>query len=303
MFSSFLSRAYGSAPLLLCLATLGWGGNTIAGRFAVGEVSPMLLLFLRWGLAMVVIILIYHKDMRTHLPIMRRHWRWTLMMGGVGMTGFNALIYTAAHSTTAINLGVIQGTMPGMILLGSFLIFGTKINLKQSLGLLVTLVGVVVVVSGGSPVTMMGMSFNFGDILMLVACVFYSGYAIGLRNRPQIPSTALIGFFSIAAFITSIPMLAIEAVSTGVLMPSTEGWVVVLYAAAVPSFLSQVFFTRGVDLIGPGPAGLYTNLVPVYGAILAVFLLSESLEIFHLVALSLVFGGIYLFRTQKPEAR
>jgi drug/metabolite transporter (DMT)-like permease len=292
----FFSYIYSNAPLLLCLATLSWGSNTIVSRLAVDEVSPIMLVFLRWGMAMVIIAAMYGKEMRTALPIIRTRWRWVLVMGGVGMCCFNALLYIAAHTTTALNIGIVQSTVPGFILLGSYLIFGTRINLQQCAGLLITLLGGVVVVSGGSVATVLAMTFNSGDLVMLTACIFYAGFTLGLLSRPNVSSIVLMGFFSISAFLATFPMLAIEAATTGITLPSLKGWALILYTAIVVSFLSQVFFIRSVELIGAGAAGLYTNLVPVYAAILAVLLLNETLQIFHLAALALVFSGIYLFR-------
>jgi drug/metabolite transporter (DMT)-like permease len=109
----------------------------------------------------------------------------------------------------------------------------------------------------------------------------------------------MMGFFAIFAWLATIPMLAIEAYTTGIIFPGVNGWLIIAYVAIMPSFLSQVFFMRGVDLIGPGAAGLYTNMVPVFAAILAVLLLNESFHLFHLTALILVFAGIYLFEIKK----
>lgn len=299
MMMTLLSRAYANAPLMLCLATLGWGGNTIASRLAVGEVSPMVLIFLRWGLVVLILLITHGKEMMAAWPIIRQRLLWVTLMGGLGLSVFNGLFYIAGHFTTALNLGIIQSTMPALILTGSFLVFGTKINWRQSLGLLIALIGVLVVISQGSWQQLAILTFNFGDILMLIACVFYSGYTLGLRGRPEVSSMVMMGFFAITAWGATIPMLAIEAYVTGVTTPSINGWLIIAYVAIMPSFLSQVFFMRGVDLIGPGSAGLYTNLVPVFGAIFAVLLLSETFQLFHLTALILVFGGIYLFDIKK----
>ncbi len=299
MIKSLSIRAYANAPLLLTLATLGWGGNTVASRLAVGEVSPMMLIFLRWGIVVIILLALQSREMRAAIPIIKGRLVWVALMGGLGMSVFNALFYIAAHTTTALNLGIIQSTMPGLILLGSFLVFGTRINLRQCFGLAITLGGVAVVISNGSLAQFLMLTFNFGDILMLGAGLFYSGYTLGLRGRPKLSSMVMMGFFAIAAFIATIPMLAIEAVTTGVVFPGREGWAVIIYIAIIPSLLSQVFFIRGVDIIGPGAAGLYANLVPVYAAILAVLLLGEDFQIFHLIALGLVFGGIYLFEIRK----
>ena len=296
---SLLTRAYGFAPLVLCLATLGWGGNTIASRLAVGEVSPMLLIFLRWTLVCLLVSAISGREMRRAWPVLKPRLGWVLLMGGLGFASFNALFYVAAHSTTAINLGIIQGTMPGIILLGSFVLFGTRIRWLQGLGLLLTFLGIVVVVTRGDMANLLFLQFNFGDLLMLVACFLYSGYTLGLRGRPEVDSLALMGYFAFAALLACIPLLVLEWFFWGFTPPSAKGWLIILFVAVAPSYLSQIFFMRGVDLIGPGPAGLYTNTVPVFAAILAVLLLGESLLPHHVAAMALVFAGIYLFERLK----
>ena len=299
MRSQILSRAYSSAPFLLFLATLGWGSNTIASRLAVGEVSPMLLIFFRWGFVVVILLSLYWRQMIDEWPIIRPRLKWLLIMGGCGLSLFNAFFYIAAHSTTAVNLGIIQSTMPGMILLGSFMFFGDRINRLQFSGLLLTLLGVGVIVTQGSLEQLMQLTFNHGDLLMIFACSFYAMYTVGLKSRPKISGMVMLAYFSVAAFLMTIPLMIFESFIYGTVMPGIKGFAIVFYIAIVPSFLSQIFFMRGVDLIGPGSAGLYANLVPIFSAIMAVLLLSEEFALFHLAAMLLVFGGIGLFEYQS----
>ena len=299
MRSQILSRAYSSAPFLLFLATLGWGSNTIASRLAVGEISPMLLIFFRWGFVVVILLSLYWRQMIDEWPVIRPRLKWLLIMGGCGLSLFNAFFYIAAHSTTAVNLGIIQSTMPGMILLGSFMYFGDRINRLQFSGLLLTLLGVIVIVTQGSLEQLMQLTFNHGDLLMIFACSFYAMYTVGLKSRPKISGMVMLAYFSVAAFLMTIPLMIFESLIYGTLMPGVKGFAIVFYIAIVPSFLSQIFFMRGVDLIGPGSAGLYANLVPIFSAIMAVLLLSEEFAFFHLAAMLLVFGGIGLFEYQS----
>ena len=299
MKSQILSRAYSSAPFLLFLATLGWGSNTIASRLAVGEVSPMLLIFFRWGFVVVILLSLYWRQMIDEWPVIRPRLKWLLIMGGCGLCLFNAFFYIAAHSTTAVNLGIIQSTMPGMILLGSFMFFGDRINRFQFFGLLLTLLGVGVIVTQGSLEQLLQLTFNHGDLLMIFACSFYAMYTVGLKSRPKISGMVMLAYFSVAAFLMTIPLMIFESFIYGTVMPGVKGFAIVFYIAIVPSFLSQIFFMRGVDLIGPGSAGLYANLVPIFSAIMAVLLLSEDFAFFHLAAMLLVFGGIGLFEYQS----
>ncbi len=109
----------------------------------------------------------------------------------------------------------------------------------------------------------------------------------------------MMGYFAIAAFMMTIPLVIIEVLIFGISLPTEQGLGIVLYIALVPSFLSQIFFMRGVDLVGPSSAGLYANLVPIFSASMAVIILSEAFSIYHLVAMSIVFAGIALFENQK----
>ncbi len=295
------SRIYDNAPILLCLATFGWGSNAVASRLAVDEVSPMMLIFLRWSLVVIIVFALHGREMIKGWPIIRKRLKWILLMGGFGLSMFNALFYIAAHSTTAVNLGIIQSTLPGMIILGSFLIFGTRINRPQVMGLILTFIGVVVMVSKGSIENLMLLTFNNGDFLMLFGCLFYAAYAVGLKNRPKVSGLVMLGYFSVAAFLMTIPLMAIEGAVYGTIMPEPKGWLIIIYIAIVPSFISQIFFMRGVDLIGSGSAGLYANLVPVFSAIIAVVMLGEVFAIFHFSSMIFVFGGIALFEYQNKK--
>jgi len=283
------------AVILLALAAFGWGTNTIASKLAVGEVSPMMLIFIRWAIVAILLSLIYFRQMVQCWPIIKQRLGWVMLMGGLGLSIFNALFYLSAHYTTALNLGIIQSTMPAMILLGSFIFWATKVSRLQLLGLSFAFMGAVLIVTKGNFFELITFSFNTGDLLMFTACIFYAGYAVGLRGRPEIDGLVMMAYFSVAAFIMTIPLVLIEIIFFEVQYPTNEGFQIIFYIAFVPSFLSQVFFMKGVDTIGPNSAGLYANLVPVISTFFAVALLGEVFEIYHLISLSFVFFGIYIF--------
>jgi drug/metabolite transporter (DMT)-like permease len=138
------------------------------------------------------------------------------------------------------------------------------------------------------------LALNIGDVWMLIACVFYAGYTLGLRRRP--PVSGLVFFTALAgvAFLSSLPLLAIEIAQGAMQWPTAKGWLILLYIGLLPSLVSQIFFIRGVELIGPARAGLFVNLVPVFGALLAVLLLGEPFALYHALGLFLVLGGIWL---------
>ena len=275
---------------------LGWAGNTIAGRISTGEISPMVVVFLRWFIISIFLILFLNKKLFSNLKSIRRKFVWLGLMGSLGLTGFNSLFYIAAQNTTAINLGIIQGIMPAIILLGAVILFKEAVNTTKVTGLIIAFLGVLVVVSQGDYYRLILLSFNYGDIVMLCACFFYSGFTLGLKNKPVIDPFVLMTYFSLSALIFSIPLLAVEYYLGSAQLPATRtAWITILYIAFVPSFLAQVFFIRGVELVGASKAGLFINFLPIFAAILGVLLLGERLYIYHLISLFIVLLGVYLF--------
>jgi drug/metabolite transporter (DMT)-like permease len=294
-----VDRLYQWPGVLLTLTAIFWAGNALSSRLAVGHISPFLLVFLRWVMVLGVLWPLYGGQVRAHWGDIRPRLGSITLMGILGFTGFNALFYTAGHYTSAINIGILQGSIPVAVLAGAFLMYGTRATLLQIIGVLITAVGVVIVATRGAPLSVLHIDLNRGDLAMLAACVFYAFYTLALRNRPDMSGIAFFTLLALISAITSVPLLIYEAVTTGLQMPTLQGWLVTLFVAIFPSCLAQLFFLHGVDLIGPGRAGVFVNLVPVFAAILAVLLLNEPFAPFHAVALALVIGGIWLAQRNR----
>lgn len=290
---------FGNAYLVLTLTALMWAGNAVAGRLAVGEVSPMALTTLRWVIAASMMGFVARREVRASWPQLKERWASVVWMGTLGFTAFNALFYAAAYHTTAVNIAIIQGAIPVLVLIGALALFGTRIRGLQVVGMGLTLVGVALVATKGHLETLLQLAFNVGDVWMLVACGLYATYTLGLRNRPAVPGLAFFATMAGVAFLTSLPLLAWEILSGTVQWPTAKGWAILLYVGLFPSLLSQIFYMRGVELIGPGRAGIFVNLVPVFGALLAVVILGEPFHLHHAGALALVLGGIWLAERRR----
>ncbi|HZH11488.1 MAG TPA: DMT family transporter [Microvirga sp.] len=294
ILQSLWKGLWGQAYLLLILTTLMWGLNAIAGRLAVGEVSPMLLTCIRWAIVALILGPLVGPQVVSEWPKIGSRWLYIFLMGSAGFTTFNALFYAAAYHTTAVNLTIFQGAIPVLVLIGTIIFFRARVIPLQILGMIVTIAGVVLVSLKADIEVLKTLALNIGDVWMLIACVSYAGYTLGLRRRP--PVAGLVFFTAMAgvAFLTSIPLLAMEYAQGAVQWPTPKGWLILLYIGLFPSLLSQIFFIRGVELIGPARAGLFVNLVPVFGALLAVLLLGEPFATYHALGLFLVLGGIWL---------
>jgi drug/metabolite transporter (DMT)-like permease len=287
-----MQSAWASPILLLVLTTLIWAGHSIVGRLAVDQIGPMTLTCLRWGIALIPILLTARPALRRDWPVLRTHRRYMAAMGALGYTGFNALFYVAAHRTSALNLSIIQGAIPALVLSGARLFLGARFTALQGLGALTTMAGVVAIAAQGDLNRLAALAFNGGDVMMFIAAILYAGYTIGLRERPHVSGLSLLAGMALAAFITSVPLMIWEIAAGGFIWPTAAGYATLVYVALGPAFVSQIMFMRGVELIGPGRAGVFVNLVPAFGAIMAVVILGEPFAAYHVVALILVVGGI-----------
>ena len=290
----------GRPYLLLTLTTLMWAGNGVASRLAVGEISPMALVTLRWVMVVAIVGFAVRRSLLADWPVLALRWRFIALMGALGYTVFNALFYAAAHHTTALNITILQGAIPVFVLVGALVAFGTRIAPLQAVGAGTTIVGVLAIAAKGDWRTLSSLAFNIGDLWMIGATVLYAGYTLGLRNRPPIPGLVFFTAMASAAVLTSLPLIGYEIGTGTVQWPTPKGVAVLAFVALGPSLLAQIFFMRGVELIGPGRAGLFANLVPVFGALMAAGILGEAFAPYHGVALVLVLGGIWLAERGKP---
>jgi len=290
--AGFWRSTWNRPVLLLVLTTLIWAGHSLVGRLAVGQIGPMTLVCARWAVALVPILLAARPALRQDWPLLRASWRYIAAMGALGYTAFNALFYLAAHFTSALNLSIIQGAVPALVLIGARVFLKAPVTSMQAVGAALTMVGVIAIAAHGDLARLAALAFNFGDVLMVVAVFIYAGFTVALRERPAVSGISLLAGMAFAAFVTSVPLMIWEIASGAFIWPSSRGLLTLVYAAIGPAFVAQMMYMRGIQLIGPGRAGVFVNLVPVFGAIMAVVLLGEPLEAYHIVALALVVGGI-----------
>ncbi len=290
-----LSALTRNAPLLLTLTALFWGGNAVAGKFAVGHISPFLLTAARWALAALILIILGRRHLRRDWLVIRSRLLYLFAMGALGFAAFNGLFYSALLHTTAINTTIIQAGMPMFIFILGFLAFRARTSRAQAMGYSLTLGGVAVAALRGEFGQLAEFEINKGDLIMLAAAFLYAAYSVALWAKPKVHWLSFLAVLVTSAAFTALPMALYESTTDGFIWPATvTGWSVVAYTAIFPSILAQGFYIRGVELLGGNKSALFLNLVPIFGALLSVILLGESFHLFHGVALVLVIAGILL---------
>ena len=301
---SVSSRAYA----LLIITTLIWAGNSVAGKIGAGHVHPFLLTALRWLLAVLIIIPLAWPKLRHDWPLIKRHWPLLILYGIFGFGLFNLLLYTALNYANVVNVMIEQAAIPLLIFLGNFALFRVKATVAQLAGFGLTLAGVIVTASHGDPSRLLRLEVNIGDALMLLAVVIYAGYTVTLKWKPPVHWQTLIAIPCIGAVIACVPFLLWTYSHEPFVWPDATGWGVIVYACVIASLVASATYVAGIELIGANRAGLFINLLPVFGVMLSVIILRAPLEGFHLVAMALVISGIVLSewsraRSSSPSPR
>jgi drug/metabolite transporter (DMT)-like permease len=285
---------HSTAYAILVVTTLSWGGNAVAGKIAVGHISPMLLTSARWVFSAAILLILGWGHLKRDWPLIRRNLPLLVLLGALGFASFNILLYSALAYTSAINVSIEQAGIPLVIFVANFLLFRLRVTALQLAGFGLTLLGVALAASHGELSRLFELDINLGDGMMLIAVILYGGYSVALRYKPNIHWMSMLIVLCTAAFVLSVPPTIGEFAYGAGIMPDAIGWGMIIFAVIGPSIVSQALYIRGVEMIGANRAGLFINLVPVFGVLLALLFLGEPLQAWHVLALALALGGIAL---------
>lgn len=283
-----------AAPLLLALCVLFWAGNSIAGRALAETITPFALSFWRWVVALLLVTPFAWHGLRRDAPELLRRWRLVLALAMTGVTSFGVLLYFGLRTTTALNSVLLQAAIPPLVMLLAWLVLRERTRRVDVIGVSLSLVGVVTVITQGRPWNLLEIGLNRGDALILLGVALYAVYSLLLRRRPAVaPLSLLWATFAVSALVLTPAYLA--ELAMGRSHPfSWRAVAGVAYVAAFPSFLAYLFYNRGIELIGAARASQFLHLQPIFGALLAVMLLDEKLLGYHAVGALLIASGIGL---------
>ncbi len=288
-------RLWASPYLLLTLVALLWAGNALAGRASREVVPPFTLALARWAGALLIVAPFARAPVLKDLPALKAHWPILLLLGLLGVAAFNALLYSGVHFTTATNAVLIQAAIPPLIAVFAFALFRDATNPRQIGAMLLSLAGVLVVVSQGDPTVLLHMKIGVGDALILTASAVWALYTVLLRKRPAVHPLSFLACTFAIGVVAMLPLAASEWAGGRVVIWGPAALGAMAYVAIFPSVIAYLLYTRGVDLIGAARAGQFINLMPLFGAGLAVLLLGEPLHAFHLLGGGLIVAGIAAF--------
>lgn len=278
--------------LLLTFTALFWAGNSIVGRAARDVMPPVALAFWRWVLALLVLLPFALPYLRRDWIILRTNWKWMLVLGALGIGTFNTLLYTGLQTTTAVNGLLLQSLQPALILTLGALVFAENVRLQQIIGICLSITGALMIVLRGDLLALIGLEFNSGDLIICTAVVVWSFYSVLLRKRPAVHPLSFLAATFMIGIVVITPLYLAEIGSGRLIESRSESWLAIGYVCLFPSLIAYLFFNRGVELLGSATAGLYLNIMPVIGALLAVTILGEPLRWFHFAGMGLIGAGI-----------
>lgn len=290
--------------LLLVLTTLFWSGNMVLGRAIRNEVPPLSLAFWRWAIALLLTLPLALPHLRSQWPLLRRGWKAVVSLGLLGVGGYNTLAYVGLNYTPATNAVLLNSFIPIATITLSWVFLKKHLRRVESLGVLLSFVGVATIVCRGQFATLASLSLNVGDLWMLAAVFTWALYTIGLQWRPAgVDPMLLLAAFTVVGLLALAPAYAWEIAQGRTIAVSPGSLAGIAYTGVFPGFLGYVFYNRAVGEVGASKASLFLHLMPVFGIILSAIFLAEIPQSYHYVGIALIFAGIYLTTATPPQPR
>lgn len=286
-------RLHGNAYLLLALAGLCWSGNHIIGRAVAGHVPPLGIALVRLGVSALILWPFAHRHLVRDWPVIRRHLgtlTWLSLTGGALFAG---LQYVGLQYTTALNVSVMNSLAPVLIVAASAAAFGDRLSVLQMAGILLSLAGVLVIITRADVHALTALQFNWGDLLVLIAMVGWSVYSACLRVAPRVHWLSFAFLFSALSAAATLPFFAWEISHGFVFQPTLLTIGALAYVAIAPSIVAMVAWNRGVELIGANRAGVFLHLIPLFSVVLAGLFLGETLMGYHVAGFLLILAGVW----------
>ncbi|GBC57974.1 permease of the drug/metabolite transporter (DMT) superfamily [Stutzerimonas stutzeri] len=299
-----MSARQGPAFAGLLIAVLCWSGNALVGRAFHDSIPPLSLSFWRWVLATSLLLPFVAKGIWTHRATLRAAgWRLPVL-AAMGIASYNSLLYTAAQSTEAINLTLVNTCLPLATFIGAGFLLGEWPLRRAWFGMAVAAGGLLYLISRGSWQTFASLSFQRGDLIMLLAVLAWALYTLLLRRWARhllVPPLVLLGVLMLLGLPLILPFYLLELGRVGGFALTPSNLAAIGYTAVFASLVAYVGWNHGVKVVGAGRAAMVMYLMPVFTALLGWLLLGEALRTFHWIGGALIFAGLLL--ATRPSFR
>ncbi|MDN2452211.1 DMT family transporter [Lactobacillus sp. UCMA15818] len=284
-----------TATIMLVFASLFWAGNYVFGKFVISTLKPIQINFLRWLLAVIILFVLSQIIEKPDWKMIFKKWPILLILSLFGIIGYNILLYDALFFTTSLNAALINSVNPAMIAVFATLLLGENMSRVNVFGLLISLLGVLIILTQGKLMQLFSINYNVGDVFMLLVIISWTIYTLlekKVSNLPPIGTSAVTVLFGV---ILMFPFFVASHL-TWSFKPVTI--YSILYLAIFPSVGSLVFWNSAVPIVGASKAGIFLNLITVFTAIISI-LLGNGISYSQIIGGVIVIIGVYL--TNKKE--
>ncbi len=282
------------AYVLLVIAVASWGASWAAARAVYQEVTAFALAFWRLLIAGVILFPFAVRHARADLPAAAKHWKWLAFFGISGMGAFPILGYLSLRYTTALNVSLLNASLPLFVIPLAWVIRRDTARGRQLAGLVLSLAGSLVIISAGDPAAIASLSLNPGDLLALAAIALWALYTVMLDQRPRMHPLSFTFFSFVFAIAFSAPFYAWDVMSGSTITINIRTVSAIGFLAVFPSVIAYLCWNHAVPIVGPNVASFFNPLGPVFGALAAVLVLGEQIHGYHLAGFMLVLAGLVL---------
>ena len=279
----------------LALANLFWAGNWVLGRALREAFDPISLNFWRWVIAVVVLAPFALPGLAAKRDVIRRHAGLLALLAVLSVSIFQSLVYLGLRSTTAVNAVLINCSGPLFILLCAWVLEGERATLRQVAGLLISVAGILVILSRGEPAALLQLEFHSGDAWILLAIAIWGVYSVLLKRRPpELGGVHFLFVLSAAGVLFLAPAFVLQTLHAPPRVPTAVELAAVLYVGLAASLGAFLLWNRGVAVVGANAAGFSLYLLPTFGTLLAIAFLGETFGAFHAVGIATIVAGVIL---------
>ena len=292
------------AYLLLILTTLFWSGNFIVGKAAsMFEIPPFSLNFYRWFFACLILMPFTAKELIKKKKYISSNIGFFIILGITSITIFNSIVYYSLYYTQVISGVLMISTIPVWIIFISSLLNIEKTNIFQITGVILSLTGVIFIISKADFNLLKNLEFNKGDLSMIVAMFSWAVYSALLKKKKyEISQITLLQVVIICGLLFLIPIYYIEMSMGNVIKLGKPFYLTLAYVVIFPGLASFFFWIKGIALIGANRAGIFLHLMPIFGAIMAMIIFDEKFMLYHFLGAIFIIAGITLSNKKYKNA-
>ena len=289
------------AYLLLLLTTFFWSGNFIVGKAAsIYEIPPFSLNFYRWFFACLILMPFTIKELIKKKNYILENIGFFIILGITSITIFNSIVYYSLYYTQVISGVLMISTIPVWIIFMSSILNIEKTNIFQILGVILSLIGVLFIISKADLNLVKNLQFNKGDLTMIIAMFSWAVYSALLRKKKyEISQITLLQVVIICGLIFLIPIYFIEMSMGNLIKLDKPFYLTLTYVVIFPGLASFFFWIKGIAIIGANRAGIFLHLMPIFGAIMAIIIFNEKFMFYHFLGAIFIIAGITLSNKNK----